>query len=125
MVATGEGHIVATASAAGLLPFWIPYHAPYAASKAGIIGLMLNLRHELDEAGIGATVLCPFGVATNMQRDNQRYRPNRFGGPDPAPAELPGNFFEQAALAFSSPDSSEGRRGGEEGVSTVRARWWP
>jgi NAD(P)-dependent dehydrogenase (short-subunit alcohol dehydrogenase family) len=104
MIAAGEGHIVATASAAGLLPAWVPYHAPYSAAKAGIIGLMLNLRHELGEAGIGATVLCPFGVATNMQRDNQRYRPEKFGGPGSEPVKLPGRFFDEAALAFRTPE---------------------
>ena len=104
MMAAGEGHIVATASAAGLVPAWVPYHAPYSAAKAGIIGLMLNLRHELGEAGIGATVLCPFGVATNMQRDNQRYRPEKFGGPGTGPVKLPGRFFDNAALAFRAPE---------------------
>jgi NAD(P)-dependent dehydrogenase (short-subunit alcohol dehydrogenase family) len=98
------GHIVATASAAGLLPHWIPYHAPYSAAKAGIIGLILNMRHELADVGVGATVLCPFGVATNMHRDNESYRPQQFGGPRSGPVELPGTFFDDAALSFRAPD---------------------
>ena len=28
MIAAREGHVVATASAAGLLPAWIPFHGP-------------------------------------------------------------------------------------------------
>jgi NAD(P)-dependent dehydrogenase (short-subunit alcohol dehydrogenase family) len=104
MIAAGQGHIVATASAAGLLPFWIPQHSPYSAAKAGIIGLVLNLRQELAAAGIGATVVCPFGVLTNMQRDNQTYRPDRFGGPDSAPVQLPGQFFKDTTLSFRSPE---------------------
>lgn len=98
------GHIVATASAAGLLPHWIPYHTPYSAAKAGIIGLMLNLRLELLEAGVGATVLCPFGVATNMHEKNESYRPQRFGGPRQGTVELPGTFFDDAALSFRTPE---------------------
>ena len=43
MMAAREGHIVATASMAGLLPGWIPVHVAYSAAKAGIIGAMLNL----------------------------------------------------------------------------------
>ncbi|MDB5725857.1 MAG: Oxidoreductase, short chain dehydrogenase/reductase family [Novosphingobium sp.] len=98
------GHVVATASAAGLLPHWIPYHTPYSSAKAGIIGLMLNLRLELLEAGVGATVLCPFGVATNMHQHNQAYRPQRFGGPRQGAVALPGTFFDDAALSFRTPE---------------------
>lgn len=98
------GHIVATASAAGLLPHWIPCHTPYSSAKAGIIGLMLNLRLELLEAGVGATVLCPFGVATNMHQHNESYRPQRFGGPRQGTVELPGTFFDETALAFRAPE---------------------
>jgi len=104
MIAGGEGHVVATASAAGLIPSWIPFHAPYSGAKMGIIGMMLALRHELAEFGIGATVLCPFGVETGMKENNARYRPDRFGGPRDEPVKLPGRFFETAGVAFRSPD---------------------
>jgi NAD(P)-dependent dehydrogenase (short-subunit alcohol dehydrogenase family) len=104
MIAAGEGHVVATASAAGLLPTFVPYHSPYSSAKMGVIGMMLNLRHELAEAGVGATVLCPFGVATGMQQNNERYRPNRYGGPRDEPVKLPGTFFEDSGIKFRSPD---------------------
>lgn len=104
MIAAREGHVVATASAAGLLPAWIPFHAPYSAGKMGIIGMMLNLRHELSEFGVGATVLCPFGVETGMRENNARYRPARFGGPRTEPVKLPGTFFQTAELTFRSAD---------------------
>lgn len=81
MIAAKEGHICATASMAGLLPGWIPVHAPYSAAKAGIIGLMMNLGLELAEHGIHTTSYCPGGVATGMKDNNARYRPARFGGP--------------------------------------------
>ena len=42
MMAAREGHIVATASMAGLLPGWMPVHVPYSAAKAGIIGAMAS-----------------------------------------------------------------------------------
>jgi NAD(P)-dependent dehydrogenase (short-subunit alcohol dehydrogenase family) len=53
---------------------------PYTAAKAGVIGMMLNLRMELAQCGVGCTVLCPGGVATRIH-ETPRYRPARFGGP--------------------------------------------
>ncbi|WP_159980393.1 MULTISPECIES: SDR family NAD(P)-dependent oxidoreductase [unclassified Novosphingobium] len=88
MIAAGEGHICATASMAGLLPGWIPLHAPYSAAKAGIIGLMMNLGLELAEHGIHTTSYCPGGVATGMKENNPRYRPARFGGPGEGELEV-------------------------------------
>jgi NAD(P)-dependent dehydrogenase (short-subunit alcohol dehydrogenase family) len=80
MIAARDGHVVATASMAGLLPSILPHHAPYAAAKAGIIGMMLNLRAEASDAGVGCTVLCPGGVVTRIG-ESSKYRPARFGGP--------------------------------------------
>ncbi|MBB4860655.1 NAD(P)-dependent dehydrogenase (short-subunit alcohol dehydrogenase family) [Novosphingobium chloroacetimidivorans] len=81
MIAAGGGHICATSSMAGLLPGWIPVHAPYSAAKAGVIGLMMNLALEVAEYDIHTTSYCPGGVATGMKVNNSRYRPARFGGP--------------------------------------------
>ncbi|MFT3964850.1 MAG: SDR family oxidoreductase [Sphingobium sp.] len=104
MLAAGEGHVVATASMAGMLPSWIPLHAPYSAAKMGIIGLILNLRHELAERGVGASVYCPGGVATGMKDNNERYRPARFGGPGPGPVNVPEGFFHEAKTVFLPPE---------------------
>ena len=92
---TTGGHIVATSSTAGLMPGWVPRHAPYAASKLGIIGLMLNLHIELSEHHIGTTTYCPGGVATGMKDNNERYRPARFGGPGPGPVKVPDDWIHQ------------------------------
>lgn len=100
MVAAGEGHVVATASAAGLLPAWVPCHAPYSAAKMGVIGMMLNLRVEALEAGVGCTVVCPGGVESGMKDNNARYRPARFGGPGEGGVKIPEGFFQQAGLHF-------------------------
>jgi NAD(P)-dependent dehydrogenase (short-subunit alcohol dehydrogenase family) len=80
MMAGGGGHVVATSSMAGLLPEWLPVHAPYVATKAGVIGMMLNLRAELGAVSVGSTVLCPGGVATRIT-ESPSVRPDRFGGP--------------------------------------------
>lgn len=100
MEAAGSGYIVATSSAAGLLPSWVPYHAPYSAAKLGVIGMMLNLRIEALERGVGCTVLCPGGVESGMKANNARYRPQRFGGPEDGGVKVPEGFFEAANVKF-------------------------
>lgn len=64
--ASGEGHIVNTASSAGLQA--TPNIAPYNVAKFGVVGLTETLRLELEEAGspVGASVLCPGAVRTQI-----------------------------------------------------------
>lgn len=107
MIAANEGHVCATASMAGLLPGWIPVHAPYSAAKAGIIGLMMNLGLELAEHNVHTTSYCPGGVATGMKANNARYRPARFGGPaEGAPLHVGTESAAVAAAhAFYTPEA--------------------
>jgi NAD(P)-dependent dehydrogenase (short-subunit alcohol dehydrogenase family) len=106
MIATGEGHIVATASMAGLVPGWIPVHAPYSAAKAGIIGLMMNLALELKEHNIHLTSYCPGAVASGMKSNNGLYRPARFGGPtQQATVKFSGTSTVHSDLKFYRPEA--------------------
>jgi len=103
MVAGRDGHVCATSSIAGLSAGWIPYHSAYSAAKLGVLGMMLNLRLELAELGVGASVLVPGGVATGMGENNARYRPQRFGGPGEGPVEVPEavrKLFADVELVF-------------------------
>jgi NAD(P)-dependent dehydrogenase (short-subunit alcohol dehydrogenase family) len=59
-----EGHIVNTASAAGLFP--VPGMSSYSTTKFAIVGASLQLRWELDADGVGVTVLCPGVVKTGI-----------------------------------------------------------
>ncbi|WP_273735209.1 SDR family NAD(P)-dependent oxidoreductase [Mycolicibacterium septicum] len=96
MIAAGQGgHLVATASMAGMLPAWVPLHAPYSAAKLGIIGFMLNIGIELADNDIKTTTYCPGGVATGLSANNERYRPARFGGPGPGPITIPNDFIHE------------------------------
>lgn len=105
MIAAGGGHICATASMAGLLPGWIPEHVPYSAAKAGVIGMMMNLALELKPHGIGTTSYCPGGVASGMKANNGRYRPDRFGGPEPvAEVQFSDTATPHSGLAFYRPE---------------------
>ena len=74
--AHGEGgHIVSTASVAGLMA---PSSAPYFASKYAVVALSEGLRVELAPRGIGVSVLCP-GVIRTQILDSGRNLQSRFG----------------------------------------------
>ena len=105
MVAAGGGHVCATASMAGLLPGWIPLHAPYSAAKAGIIGLMMNIAIELKPHNIFTTSYCPGGVASGMKANNARYRPAKFGGPGEGEVHVSDASATAKQMAFYSPDA--------------------
>jgi NAD(P)-dependent dehydrogenase (short-subunit alcohol dehydrogenase family) len=58
----GFGHIVNTASLAGLIP--APNEIAYVASKYAIVGLTATLRVEAEAYGVKASVICPGYVDT-------------------------------------------------------------
>jgi NAD(P)-dependent dehydrogenase (short-subunit alcohol dehydrogenase family) len=60
----GGGHIVNTASAAGLGPF--PGLTAYGCTKYGVVGLSETLRAEAALHGIGVSVICPGVIATDI-----------------------------------------------------------
>jgi NAD(P)-dependent dehydrogenase (short-subunit alcohol dehydrogenase family) len=76
MRARGEGHIVNTASLAGMVVM-PAYMAIYAAGKAAVIALSESIRTELAPAGVGVSVLCPGPVKTNIHQAATN-RPERF-----------------------------------------------
>jgi NAD(P)-dependent dehydrogenase (short-subunit alcohol dehydrogenase family) len=73
------GHIVNTASVAGLLS-GVAYIGPYAVSKVGIVSLSETLRQELQIEGapIGVSVLCPSATNTACM-EGERNRPAASG----------------------------------------------
>jgi NAD(P)-dependent dehydrogenase (short-subunit alcohol dehydrogenase family) len=81
MITSGDGHIVSSASVAGLCPNLMDNHVPYSAAKAGVIGMSVNLRRELEGTGVQSTVFLVASVAGDMKEQNSLYRPARFGGP--------------------------------------------
>lgn len=58
----GFGHIVNTASAAGLGPS--PVSSAYSATKHAVVGLTTSLHYEAEEFGIKVSTLCPTFVNT-------------------------------------------------------------
>lgn len=64
MVAQGFGHIVSTASAAGLVP--VPLQTHYTATKHAVVGLHKALALESSTTGVSTTVFCPAWVESGM-----------------------------------------------------------
>jgi NAD(P)-dependent dehydrogenase (short-subunit alcohol dehydrogenase family) len=62
MIEQGFGHIVNTASMAGLMPN--PVNVAYAATKHAVVGLSQSLRAEAALLGIRVSVLCPGVIRT-------------------------------------------------------------
>ena len=62
MKAQGFGHIVNTASAAGLGPS--PISSAYSTTKHAVVGLTTSLHYEAEEFGIKVSTLCPTFVDT-------------------------------------------------------------
>ena len=62
MIEQGFGHIVNTASMAGLMPN--PLGVAYAATKHAVVGLSKSLRAEASGKGIRVSVLCPGVIRT-------------------------------------------------------------
>ena len=59
-----------TAGMAGLLPGWIPVHAPYSAAKAGVEGLTRALAVEWACNGIRVNAIAPGWIYTRLVRAN-------------------------------------------------------
>ena len=73
------GHIVNTASVAGLLS-GVAFIGPYAATKVAVVSISETLVQELaiDQTPIGVSVLCPSSVDTRVM-ESERGRPPELG----------------------------------------------
>jgi NAD(P)-dependent dehydrogenase (short-subunit alcohol dehydrogenase family) len=104
MIEQGEGHVVNTASAAGILTG--PVMAPYYATKHGVVALSEALHFDLQivgAAGVGVSVLCPEWVRTNIA-DSERNRPTDVGVMPP----MPGAPVPDASTAGGDGDGDDG-----------------
>lgn len=101
MLEQGSGHIVNTASLAGLVPY--PMQVIYDASKYAVVGLSESLRYEYAEKGICFSVICPGDIATPIF--SKVIDSNGEG------AEIPGEAFPVDKAASYSLDRVSERRG--------------
>lgn len=105
MIARGSGHIVNTASMAGMLPF--PFVAPYVASKFAVVGLTEALGTELARHGIGVTLVCPGAVRTDVLASGR--------------VRLPGNWRDRL-VSLMSRYATRPDRVAEQIVEAVRRK---
>jgi NAD(P)-dependent dehydrogenase (short-subunit alcohol dehydrogenase family) len=71
MLKQGFGHIVNTASMAGLMPG--PGNVVYTATKHAVVGLSLSLRAEAAQTGMRVSVICPGVIRTPILEGGGRY----------------------------------------------------
>jgi NAD(P)-dependent dehydrogenase (short-subunit alcohol dehydrogenase family) len=76
-----EGHVVNTASLAGLMS--LPFGSVYHATKHAVVTISESLHYELQMMGskVKVSVLCPGFVATNIA-DSERNRPPHLRNPE-------------------------------------------
>lgn len=104
MLAHGRGgHIVNTASMAGLMSYSTA--GLYITTKFAVVGLSEALRAELAREGIGVSAFCPGGVRTNI-REFEKTRPARYarsGYAGAAPVRPPpSREFQEQMREFSA-----------------------
>ncbi len=90
LIEQGEGHVVNTASIAGLIA--APFLGPYNATKQAVVAISETLFKDLQAVGapVGVSVLCPGFVQTRIA-DSERNRPEWAPDRDvPGAAELRG-----------------------------------
>jgi NAD(P)-dependent dehydrogenase (short-subunit alcohol dehydrogenase family) len=112
LVEQGEGgHVLFTASFAGLVPN--RGLGPYCVAKYGVVALAEVLWRELREHRIGVSVLCPMRVGTNIGH-SERNRDEEYGGPseralvadqDESNEELAGRVLEVGGVAELTVDA--------------------
>lgn len=97
MVEQGEGHIINTASEAGLCA--TPMLGAYHAAKYGVVGLSEALVMELAGTGVGVSCLCPELVDTKIF-ESTRNAPAHLGLPKPdhVPVEMLESFMKTKAI---------------------------
>jgi NAD(P)-dependent dehydrogenase (short-subunit alcohol dehydrogenase family) len=93
LVEQDEGHVVNTASVAGLGS--IPFLSPYNASKHAVVAISESLHHELTMIGssVKVTVACPGFVRTRIHESERNW--SSALGPEPENDHPAGAFMEQ------------------------------
>lgn len=104
--AQDEGHVVVTASVAGLTSY--PWLAPYNASKHAVTSIAESLHSELVETGskVRVSCLCPGAVATNIgeaERNRPKDLQNQTAAQGPSAGEM-ADFAERFAGFAKAPE---------------------
>ena len=103
LLAQGEGHVVNTASVAGLIS--PPGMGAYNVTKHAVVALSESLYHDLRLRGspVGVSVLCPAYVPTGIA-DSERNRPRELLNPAKSPSKEEGMLKKAVASGKLSAD---------------------
>jgi NAD(P)-dependent dehydrogenase (short-subunit alcohol dehydrogenase family) len=115
MIARGTGHIVNTASFAGLYPF-ASSRIHYAASKAAIVSMSENLALYLIPKGIQVSCLCPGPVMTTSVQGMKHYT-------ETYPMRAPGSHLTVKSQAETARILADGMRDGRIIIPTHEELW--
>jgi NAD(P)-dependent dehydrogenase (short-subunit alcohol dehydrogenase family) len=118
MVRQGSGHIVNTASAAGILPS--PATIAYAATKHAVVGLSLTLRTEAVHHGVRVSVICPGLIQTPIVQAAKIVGPSR----ERVLAESPLRLYSSDRLAAAVIRGVARNRAIIPFTPEVRLMWW-
>lgn len=107
LVAQGSGHVVNTASMAGLMT--VPLNGPYNAAKHAVISISETLAADLEQVapGVGVTVVCPGPTLTRLMTEGPRARPKHLipkVDKGVAPQSNPGSFASSTSRMLSPRD---------------------
>jgi NAD(P)-dependent dehydrogenase (short-subunit alcohol dehydrogenase family) len=115
MLARGRGHIVNTASFAGLYPY-AANRMPYVAAKAAVVALSESMALYLHPQGVRVSCLCPGPVMTGVMDSMRTFGENvAFRGPGGQYKVIPA---EQAAVVLA-----DGMRDGRVVIPTDEKVW--
>lgn len=118
MVRQGAGHIVNTASVAGLTA--TPSMIAYAATKHAVVGLSLTLRAEAAPRGVRVSVVCPGLVETPITQAAKIIGPTR----ERVIAELPFKLHSSDRLATVVLSGITRNRPIITYMTPARISWW-
>jgi NAD(P)-dependent dehydrogenase (short-subunit alcohol dehydrogenase family) len=92
LIEQDEGHVVNTASVAGLAA--LPFMAPYSATKHAVLAISEALCHDLTMLGskVKVTVLCPGFIKTGIADANRNWLQRL--GPEPTPDDPAAEVIE-------------------------------
>lgn len=119
MLAQGAGHIVNTASMAGVLP--TPGAVAYATTKLAIVGLSRSLRIEAARYGIRVSVLCPGAVDTPLLDGGGKYGKVLIDVPRARLRELAATLRPMKPAVFASKALDQVAR---NKAMIVEPSWW-
>lgn len=119
MIERGSGHIVSTASFAGLVAH-NPLTIPYDTTKHGVVGFSAGLALYARPKGIGVSVVCPGYIPTNLGEntratgvDTEQRMPDRVTEPEALAERIVAAVEEDRFLVLSQ----------DEHLAIVQKRW--